>query len=141
QVLLQPLRRGAWHPADEELLELVAIRTGDWRGHGETSRRRGVVRLYLRSMRDASATLQEMERSIEQPVELLAQPAEDPALGDVDGAQADAQLSGDLGGRLAAGDVVPVGPPGGRGELRLHELLDPAQQVGAVLGLAHFQGG
>ena len=71
--------------------------------------------------------------SVEQTLQFLPQPVEDAGLGDVNGALADAQLGGHLGGGAAADDVFPAGTPGGRLEFRLHQRQRTAEQMPAVI--------
>src|SRR5262249_50216141 len=75
--------------------------------------------------------------SIQQAIELLAQPAQDPALADVSRALADPQLRRDLRPGSPGYYLLPTSFPSGRLELGLHQAQGAARQV--VLVLRFFQ--
>lgn len=59
---------------------------------------------------------------VEQSFQFLPQPAKHPALGQVDGVFADAQLERDFRRRPTGHDKFPARLPGCRLKLRLHQL-------------------
>src|SRR6266853_5609188 len=78
--------------------------------------------------------------SLQEPFQLLAQTTEHPRLGDIDGADTDAELGRHFRGGSVGNDVFPACFPGARLKIGLHDLQGAANEVLAVFLLAHPVG-
>ena len=70
--------------------------------------------------------------SVNKPVDLLAEAREDPRLGNADGVGREIQLGSGFTGRALLEHHDLEGPPGGRLELTLDHLQQPAKDVAVV---------
>src|SRR5262249_52934241 len=73
-----------------------------------------------------------VNRSVDQTVNLLPEPAQNARLGDADRVGRNAKFRRDLIRTLALQDQQLKGPPSGRLELRLDQLQQPADDVAVV---------
>jgi hypothetical protein len=72
-------------------------------------------------------------KSLDQPVDLLAESREDARFGDADGVARHAERLGHVARAPTFQDQLPEGRPGRRLELRLDQFEEPADDVPVVL--------
>src|SRR5262249_34232509 len=96
---------------------------------------------YARSIRNLSAAGgQIFAASVQKPLELPAQAAQDAALGNIDGVLGSTELTGHFRRGAAGNDILPECLPGARLELRLNELRRLPGDVLPILGLIELDG-